>query len=57
MSGTSVSPGPELEEDVEAGPSAAVVVELPTAVLPELSDAAGSVVTAGPVTAEKLVAS
>ncbi len=55
----SVSPVPELEDDVEAEVSAAVVVvddEPPAAALPELSDAADTVVSATPVTAAKLVA-
>ena len=60
MSSTSVSPGPALVEEDAADPppelSAAAVEELLPDELPVLSDAADAVVTAGSVTAEKLVA-
>jgi len=62
MSSTSVSLVPVLEDDDEedAEPSAAAAPvdadELPAAVLPEPSDAAGTVVAAAPVPADKLVA-
>jgi len=61
-----MSPAPEveLEDGVDTEPSAAIVVDddqlptavLPAAMLPELSVAAGTVVIAGSVSAEKLVA-
>lgn len=60
MSSTRVPPVPVLEDEEDAEPSAAAVPddadELSAAVLPEPSAAAVTVVAAGPVTAEKLVA-